>query len=111
MNINDVRAIDSNDKYSDLSFKGCSKSVFYRLMKIMEYKKSDTKKIIREDIINSERIQIKIKEYLTEKLRLESQRVSLGVRPVTVYLDESVIQIASSQSTYSRLTIEIRCPL
>jgi hypothetical protein len=37
----------------------------------MGYKYSNNNKIIREEIVKTERIQKQIKEYLIEKLRLE----------------------------------------
>jgi hypothetical protein len=89
--IYDVYKYVKSDPNCDLSFKDCKRDTFYKLFKQMGYKYSYNKKIIREEIINSERIQKLIKNYLLEKLRLEKILSTDGKKPPVVYLDESVI--------------------
>jgi transposase len=71
----------------ELTFKKCGKTTFYKIMKKMKYKYDYTKKIIREEIIKTPRIQQKIKEYLIEKKRIET----LYKPEFTVYIDETAV--------------------
>jgi hypothetical protein len=89
--INDVYKHMKSDPNCDISFKECKRSTFYTIIKRMGYKYSYNNKIIREEIVKTERIQKQIKEYLIEKLRLEKIYSIDGQKPPSVFVDETVI--------------------
>ena len=76
-----------NDLNCELSFKNCSFVTFLSTMDKMGYKYTDTKKLIRNYIINIPRIQQKIIEYLIEKHRLMSENPDSPL----VFYDETAI--------------------
>ena len=69
-----------------LSFVGCSLPVFNKLMDEMGYEYCDRHKIIRSQIVNSDRIQNKIRQFLIDKQKLLKQSPN---KPEFVYLDET----------------------
>ena len=83
-----------------LSFKKCSRSAFYRILKRMKYKFGRTDELIRQEIIQTPRIQRKIIDYLIEKKRLEDEIpgrlfVYIDETPVYVnYVNKRVLQVS-----------------
>jgi transposase len=83
--INDVFNKVKSDPQCELSFKGCRIKTFYKILKQMHYKYSNTKELIRNELKNTERVRQKIIEYLLEKRRLERLNPNSSV----VYIDET----------------------
>jgi transposase len=83
--IKDVFNYMKSDSNCEISFKDCELNTFYKLMHKMKYKYQYSRKIIRQQLINTQRIQNMIKDYLIEKLRLEK----LYCPPKTVFVDET----------------------
>ncbi|XP_054164724.1 uncharacterized protein LOC128962377 [Oppia nitens] len=79
---NESKTDDSN---MQLSFKGCCYNTFSKILKRMGYKYSY---IIREEIINTPRIQEKIKQFFLNKNEIIKTIVTNDGTPVFVWLDE-----------------------
>ena len=76
MFINDVYKYMKSDPNCDISFKECKRSTFYTIIKRMGYKYSHNNKIIREEIVKTERIQKLIKEYLIDKTKIRENTLN-----------------------------------
>jgi transposase len=83
--INDVYKVARLNK--SLSFKNCGRRTFYKILKKMGYKYSDTKKLLKSQIMNRPDIKKKRINYLIEKRNIEK----LLPNSPFVYIDETFI--------------------
>jgi transposase len=83
--INDV--FNTSKTNSNISFKKCGRTTFYKLFKKMGYKYEHSKKIIRSDLMNKIEIKRKRIKYLIEKRRIEKQSPNSEF----VYIDETFV--------------------
>jgi transposase len=85
--INDVFKKSKLQNDTPLSFKKCSRTTFYRIIKRMGYTYNRTNELIRNDLINKIDIKRKRINYLIEKRRLEK----LYPNSLFVYIDETFV--------------------
>ena len=85
----DVYKAVKNDPQTDLTFKNCCEPTFRKILKRMNYKYTNTKQLLRQELINTTRIQKKIIKYLEEKIRLEKENPESEV----FFTDETFLDI------------------